>query len=140
MRLLDLVKPFTRYIPESEPPMKRQSFNERLSWTAWAVVVHMICMQVPLYGAGKHDLDSDSLSWLRVVLGASKGTMMDLGLAPIITAGMIMHFATASRIIQVNLRSKEDRELYQSALKVFALFIALVEAVVYLFQGQYGPV
>jgi protein transport protein SEC61 subunit alpha len=133
MRLLDIIRPFVSFLPESEAPLKRQSFNDRLSWTAWAVFVYMVCSQIPLYGAGKLELKEDSMNWLRVVLAASKGTMMDLGLGPVITAGMIMHFLTTTRTIEVNLRSKEERELYQSAVKVFSLFIAFVEAMIYLF-------
>jgi protein transport protein SEC61 subunit alpha len=48
---------------------------------------------------------------------------MELGLAPILTAGMIMQLMYNARMIDVNMRSKEDRELYQSAIKLFALVL-----------------
>ena len=43
-------------------------------------------------------------------------------------------------MIDVNMQSKEDRELYQAANKLFALLITFGEAVAYLLSGMYGPV
>jgi len=65
---------------------------------------------------------------------------MDLGLGPIITSGMLMHYLTKTRTIEVNMRNRETRELYQSALKIITICVAFVEALIYLFQGVYGPV
>jgi hypothetical protein len=65
---------------------------------------------------------------------------MELGLSPIITAGMLLQLLCGARMIEVNMRSKEDRELYQSALKFFSLLIASIQATAYLLSGMYGPV
>jgi protein transport protein SEC61 subunit alpha len=92
-----------------------------------------------LYGVVKQE-GSDPLQWLRVVLASNKGTVMELGMSPIITAGMIMQFLLGANKIDVNMRSKEDRELYQSALKVFAIFITFVQALAYCLAGMYGPI
>jgi len=55
---------------------------------------------------------ADPLYWLRVILASNKGTIMELGMSPIITSGMIMQLLVGAKMIDVNMQSKEDRELY----------------------------
>jgi protein transport protein SEC61 subunit alpha len=55
---------------------------------------------------------ADPLYWLRVILASNKGTIMELGMSPIITSGMIMQLLVGAKIIDVNMQSKEDRELF----------------------------
>merc|ERR1712167_407297 len=61
-------------------------------------------------------------------------------MSPIITSGMILQLLVGAKMIDVNMQSKEDRELYQAANKLFALLITFGEAVAYLLSGMYGPV
>lgn len=83
---------------------------------------------------------ADPLYWLRVILASNKGTIMELGMSPIITSGMIMQLLVGAKIIDVNMQSKEDRELYQASSKLFGLLITFGEALAYLLSGMYGPV
>ena len=76
--------------------------------------------------------------WLRVILASNKGTLMELGISPIITSGMIMQLLAGAKIIEVNQNSKEDRDLFQAAQKLFGLIITLGEALAYLLSGMYG--
>ena len=43
-------------------------------------------------------------------------------------------------MIDVNMQSKEDRELFHAAQKLFGLLITIGEAIAYLLSGMYGPV
>jgi protein transport protein SEC61 subunit alpha len=43
MRFLDLVRPVVNYLPEVEAPAKKQSFNDKMSWTAWTLFIYLIC-------------------------------------------------------------------------------------------------
>jgi protein transport protein SEC61 subunit alpha len=139
MRFLDLIRPVVNYLPEVEAPLKKQSFADKMSWTAWTLFIYLICCQIPLYGIHKQE-GADPLYWLRVILASNKGTIMELGMSPIITSGMILQLLVGAKMIDVNMQSKEDRELYQSASKLFALLITFGEALAYLLSGMYGPV
>lgn len=81
---------------------------------------------------------ADPLYWLRVILASNKGTLMELGISPIITSGMIMQLLAGAKIIEVNQNSKEDRELFQSAQKLFGIIITFGEALAYILSGSYG--
>ncbi len=86
-------------------------------------------------------LDSaDPLYWLRTILASNKGTLMELGLAPIVTAAVFMHLLTGTKVIDCNLGNKSDRELLQSAQKAIGIAVTLIQALAFLFCGMYGQV
>lgn len=43
---------------------------------------------MPLYGIVSSDT-SDPLYWLRMMLASNRGTLMELGITPIISSGMV---------------------------------------------------
>jgi len=59
----------------------------------------------------------DPLYWLRVILASNRGTLMELGISPIVTSGMIMQLLAGSKIIEVNKNNKEDKDLFEGATK-----------------------
>jgi len=83
---------------------------------------------------------ADPLYWLRVILASNKGTIMELGMSPIITSGMVMQLLVGAKMLDVNMNSSDDRKLFQSTQKLFGLLITLGEALAYLLSGMYGPV
>ena len=55
-----------------------------------------------------------SVCWLlwfrmRVILASNRGTLMELGISPIVTSGMVMQLLAGSKIIEVDQGLKEDR-------------------------------
>lgn len=91
-------------------------FKERLLWTIMALFIFLICCQIPLYGIVSSHA-SDPFYWMRVILASNRGTLMELGISPIVTSGMIMQLLAGSRIIDVDQSLKEDRELFNGAQK-----------------------
>merc|ERR1711968_425651 len=68
------------------------------------------------------------------------GTLMELGISPIITSGMVMQLLAGARLIEVNQSLKEDRALFAAAQKLFGILITIGEAVAYVGSGMYGQV
>lgn len=75
---------------------------------------------------------------MRVILASNRGTLMELGISPIITASMVMQLLAGSRIIEVNQNVKEDRALFSAAQKLLAILICFGEAIAYVGSGMYG--
>ena len=99
--------------------------------------IFLVCCQIPLYGIAPSK-STDPFYWMRVILASNRGTLMELGISPIITAGMVMQLLHGARIIEVNMQLKEDRALFQGAQKLFAILITLGEAIAYVASGMYG--
>ncbi|OLL25448.1 Protein transport protein SEC61 subunit alpha [Neolecta irregularis DAH-3] len=137
LRFLDLVRPFQPLLPEIQSPDRKVPFNQRMLWTAVTLLIFLVLSQVPLYGIVSSD-SSDPLYWMRMILASNRGTLMELGISPIVTSGMVIQLLAGSHMIDVNLDLKSDRELYQSAQKLFAMILSIGQATVYVLTGLYG--
>ncbi|KAJ3017877.1 UNVERIFIED_CONTAM: translocon subunit [Siphonaria sp. JEL0065] len=136
-RLLHLLKPFLAYMPEIEAPDRKIAFREKVMWTAITLFIFLVCSQIPLYGIMSSDT-SDPLYWMRVIMASNRGTLMELGITPIITSGMIMQLLAGAKLIEVDYSLKEDRALFGGAQKLFAMVIAVGQATVAVWSGVYG--
>ncbi len=71
---------------------------------------------MPLYGITK-TTGSDPFYWMRIILASNRGTLMELGISPIVTAGMVMQLLAGAKIIDINQNNKEDKALFNGAQK-----------------------
>ncbi|EFC48594.1 sec61-like protein [Naegleria gruberi] len=138
-RLLDLLRPAMAILPEVAKPSKTVKFQEKVLWTAVALFIYLVCCQIPVYGI-RNASSSDPLYWMRVILASNRGTLMELGISPVITAGLIIQLLSGARLIDVDENSQEDQILLNGAQKFFGLIMTIVEAVAYVASGMYGDV
>lgn len=108
-------------------------------WTVMSLFLFLVCCQIPLYGI-KSNSQADPFYWMRVILASNRGTLMELGISPIVTSGLVMQLLAGSRIISVDQSVREDRALFQGAQKLFGIVITIGEAVAYVLSGMYGEV
>ena len=113
--------------------------QEKVLWTAITLFIFLVCCQIPIYGC-KTNKSSDPFYWMRVLLASNRGTLMELGISPIITSGLVMQLLAGSKIIDVDQGLKEDRALFSGAQKLFGILITVGEAVAYVVSGMYGDV
>lgn len=138
-RLLNLVKPCMCVLPEVTTPDRKVPFREKILWTAISLFVFLVCCQIPLYGI-MTSKSADPFYWMRVILASNRGTLMELGISPIVTSGMVMQLLAGSKMIDVDQSLKEDRALFSGAQKLFGMLITIGEAVAYVVSGMYGDV
>eukprot|EP00598_Pedospumella_elongata_P013032 CAMPEP_0184992298 /NCGR_PEP_ID=MMETSP1098-20130426/40650_1 /TAXON_ID=89044 /ORGANISM="Spumella elongata, Strain CCAP 955/1" /LENGTH=461 /DNA_ID=CAMNT_0027517879 /DNA_START=185 /DNA_END=1570 /DNA_ORIENTATION=- len=124
-------------LPEVAAPDRKIPFREKALWTMVTLFIFLVCCQIPLYGV-VNSKSSDPFFWMRVILASNRGTLMELGISPIITAGLVMQLLAGSRIIEVNQSLKEDRALFAGAQKLFGILITIGEAIAYVVSGMYG--
>jgi len=136
-RFLSLFKPIGRVLPEIKKPERKVSFNEKLFWTALVLVIFLVMTEIPLYGVAKSA--SDNFGQLRVIFASNRGTLMELGIGPIVTAGLILQLLAGSSIIKCDMSNSEDRGLFTSASKVFTIVLTAIQAGAYILSGMYGP-
>lgn len=80
--------------------------------------------QIPLFGIMSSD-SADPFYWIRVILASNRGTLMELGISPIVTSGLIMQLLAGAKIIEVG-DTPKDRALFNGAQKckeVFSSFL-----------------
>jgi preprotein translocase SecY subunit len=93
--------------------------------------------QIPLYGV-TDDPQFDFLAFARVIFAAQQGTLMELGIGPIVTAGLLMQLLKGSDLIRLDFKNPDDRSLFTSATKLVTIIVIVAEGALYGFS-VYGP-
>ena len=94
---------------------------------------------IPLYGINIEE-GTDYFYWLRVILASERGTLAELGIGPIVTAGLIMQLLQGSELIEMDMADPVDRSLFTGAQKVLTVFLTIFQIIAYLYGGAFGPV
>lgn len=136
-RVLDLVRPFVPYLPEVIGPQRKIAFNQRVLWTVVVLLMFLVMSEIPLYGIVSSNT-SDPLMWLRMMLASNRGTLMELGITPIVSSGMVFQLLMGTGIVEINPEDRSDRELLQAAQKLLAVILSFGQATVYVLTGMYG--
>ncbi|KHG05744.1 Protein transport Sec61 subunit alpha [Gossypium arboreum] len=138
-RVLHLVRPFLSFLPEVQSADKKVPFREKVIYTVISLFIFLVCSQLPLYGIHS-TTGADPFYWMRVILASNRGTVMELGITPIVTSGLVIQLLAGSKIIEVDNNVREDRALLNGAQKLLGILIAIGEAVAYVLSGMYGSV
>lgn len=136
VKFLEILRPFISVLPEVSKPERRIQFREKVLWTAITLFIFLVCCQIPLFGIMSSD-SADPFYWMRVILASNRGTLMELGISPIVTSGLIMQLLAGAKIIEVG-ESVKDRALFNGAQKLFGMIITVGQSVVYVMTGMYG--
>lgn len=125
-------------LPEVAPPMQRKlSFKEKLKWTGIVLVLFFILGLVPLFGLGQNALQQ--FEYLSIILGAEFGSIISLGIGPIVTASIVLQLLNGSGIMRMDLTTSEGKRKFQGIQKLLSIFFILFEAGIYVFMGGLAP-
>ena len=125
-------------LPEVAKPMqKKLSFNEKLKWTLIVLVIFFVLGLIPLYGLGDNALSS--FQFLSIILGAEFGSIISLGIGPIVTASIVLQLLNGSGIWKFDLTTPEGKKGFQGTQKFLSIFFIIFESSIYVFLGGLAP-
>jgi len=125
-------------LPEVQSPtQKKLGFKEKLKWTLIILVLFFILGLVPLYGLGSNALQQ--FEFLSVILGASFGSIISLGIGPIVTGSIVLQLLQGSGLVKFDLTSHEGKQKYQGIQKLLSIFFVLFEGFIYVQMGGLRP-
>ncbi|VDB96762.1 unnamed protein product [Peniophora sp. CBMAI 1063] len=136
-RLLDAVRPLTFILPDVSSPGRQVPFNLKIMFTSLSALLFLWMSQIKPFGTLTVDTP-DPLYSVRGSIAASKGSLTELGVLPILTSGFTLQLLASARLIDVNFSLKEDRALFGFVQKVFAVVAAIVQATLIVLAGVYG--
>jgi len=137
IQVLKALKPMMTVIPEVQTPVKKVAFREKVLWTIITLLSFLVCCQIPLYGIRSNEA-SDPFYWSRVILASNRGSLMELGISPIVTSGLVMQLLAGARLLVVDQSNEEEKELFAGAQKLFGMLITIGQGIVYVYSGMYG--
>ena len=125
-------------LPEVAPPTeKRLGFKTKLKWTGIILLIYFVLKYIPLFGLGRNSLEQ--FQSLSIILGASFGSVISLGIGPIVTASIVLQLVNGSGLFKFDLNSHEGKSRFQGTQKLLAVFFVIFEAGIYVFMGGLTP-
>ena len=125
-------------LPEvAAPKQKRLSFKEKLKWTLITLILFFVLGLIPLYGLGQNALQQ--FEFLSVILGASFGSIISLGIGPIVTASIVLQLLNGSGIVKFDLTTHEGKQRFQGIQKILAILFIILEGFIYVGMGGLSP-
>ncbi|MEM7815726.1 MAG: preprotein translocase subunit SecY [Candidatus Aenigmatarchaeota archaeon] len=124
---------FLKRIPGVAGPLQRLTFRQKLKWTALTLLLYFMLAQITVYGIAQANFEN--LRFLEILLGSSFGSVMTLGIGPIVTASIILQLLVGSKVINWDLRTERGKILFQGTQKFLAIVFSFLEAGIYVMLG-----
>lgn len=135
--LLLFLAPVLQLMPSVPKAQKKIKLAQRLAYTGIALALYLCCTLMPLYGV-KRFSQSDAMYHLRVITASSRFTLMDLGISPIVSSGMILQFLSSFGLFKKDPKDQKSVALFDAAQKLAGLVMTAFQALSSLLSGQYG--
>jgi len=124
------IKDILLNLPEVKGPTeKRLEFKIKLKWTLIILISFFVLADIPLYGLAANALSR--FEYLAVILGTKFGSVISLGIGPIVMASIILQLLVGSKLLNLDLTTTDGKKYFQGLQKMLAVFFCLFEAVVY---------
>jgi preprotein translocase subunit SecY len=133
MGILHRFEPVLTRMPEVERPRYALTFKERLRWVGIVLLIYFLLKEVPIYGLSPTAIDY--FENIRAIIAGGFGSIISLGIGPIVTASIILQILIGGKLLDVDLSKPSDRVLYMGAQKALAVGFTIFEASVMVFMG-----
>lgn len=128
-----LIENISRYLPAVEKPTYKQTFNTKMKWTVVVLAMYFVLSYISIWGL--QQTSYEQFRFYEVVLGSKFGSLMTLGIGPIVTGGIILQLLVGSKIINWDTTKPEGREKFQAWNKFISVCFCFLMAVAYVLAG-----
>ncbi|MEW6069802.1 MAG: preprotein translocase subunit SecY [Candidatus Thermoplasmatota archaeon] len=126
--LLFKLKPLVERLPAVKRPEGHVHFKTKLLWTILILIFYFLLTNVMLYGLQPGPA-LDMFAGFRAIMAGESGSILHLGIGPIVTASIILQLFVGAKIIKLDLTKSEDKAIYQGTQKLLVIIMIFVEAI-----------
>lgn len=135
--MLEKLQPIFSLIPQVRSPIQRLSFRDKIKWTGIILILYFALTNINLFGLSANAVDQ--FGALRAVMAGSFGSIVTLGIGPIVSASIILQLLVGGKILKLDLSRHEDKAIFQGTQKLLAIIFTLFEAAVLVLAGAVPP-
>ncbi|ACV47965.1 MULTISPECIES: preprotein translocase subunit SecY [Halomicrobium] len=135
----DTAEPVLVRMPAVRRPEGHVPFKRKLAWTAGVLVLYFFLTNVMLFGL---DIGSDSapLGRFSSILASGQGSIMQLGIGPIVTASIVLQLLGGADLLGLDTQNNpRDQILYQGLQKLLVLVMIFLTGLPMVFAGGFLP-
>ncbi|HJJ82598.1 MAG TPA: preprotein translocase subunit SecY [Methanocorpusculum sp.] len=131
--LLDRMEPLLSRMPAVKPPEGHIHFKNKLMWTAAVLLLYFVLTNIPVFGLASGSVDI--FEYYRALLAGAQGTILHLGIGPIVTASIVLQLLRGADLIKINTSDQRGQVLYMGLQKLLIFVMIFIEALPNVFGG-----
>lgn len=121
-------------LPEVRPPTeKKVSFNVKLKWTLTILIAYFVLSNISVFGITTSALSR--FEYLAILLGTSFGSIISLGIGPIVMASIILQLLNGAGILKIDTSTSEGKKFFQGMQKLLTFAFVIFEALIYVLMN-----
>ncbi len=135
--LLDRLEPLLASMPAVKSPEGHVHFKNKLMWTLGVLVLYFVLTNIPVFG-----LDSSSQDiflYFRALLAGANGSIVHLGIGPIVTASIVLQLLKGADLIPIDTTEARGQVMYMGMQKMLIFVMIIIEAAPNLVGGFLRP-
>ncbi|WP_406658106.1 preprotein translocase subunit SecY [Methanolobus sp. ZRKC2] len=137
MSLKESLKPIFNRLPAVSSPEGHVHFKNKLTWTLGILVLYFALANVPLFGLSPDSIDL--FESYRAFFAGASGSLMLLGIGPIVTASIVLQLLVGADVIKLDMSNPEDQAFFQGAQKALVFVMIVLEALPQIAGGYIQP-
>ncbi|MFB6113391.1 MAG: preprotein translocase subunit SecY [Halodesulfurarchaeum sp.] len=134
----EAAEPYLTRMPSVERPEGHVPFKRKLTWTAVVLVLYFFLTNVYLWGLAQGG-GQDLFGQFRSLLAGGQGTILQLGIGPIVTASIVLQLLGGANLLGLDTSDPRDQMLYQGLQKLLVFVMIILTGVPMVFMGNYLP-
>jgi len=133
----EVAEPYLTRMPTVARPEGHVPFKRKLAWTGFILVVYFFLTNVSLWGLGANA--SDLFGQFRSLLAGGQGTVLQLGIGPIVTASIVLQLLGGANLLGLDTDDPRDQAIYQGLQKFLVLVMICLTGLPMVFLGGFLP-
>jgi len=125
------MEPIFARLPAVARPEKQVLFKNKLMWTLVILALYFVLSNIPLFGMSAESIDL--FAHYRAFFAGASGSLIVLGIGPIVTASIILQLLVGGDIIHLDLSDPRDQAYFQGAQKFLVFVMIILETLPQLF-------
>lgn len=124
-------------IPTVASPVHKLTFKEKAKWTLIILVMFFVLGSITIWG-----INPDAVAqfeFLEIVFGSKFGSLITLGIGPIVTSSIILQLIVGSGIIKWDQTTDEGKRKFSAAQKLMTIAFCFIQAMAYVVAGAVPP-
>jgi preprotein translocase subunit SecY len=130
-----------KYLPTVKKPVYKLSLNKKLMWTGIVMTVYFL-LSSQLFGSvyGVSPELSSQFQNIAMLFGSSFGTLMTVGIAPLVNSSIILQLLVGADIINWDMSDEEDKKKHEVTQQILAILFCFLMSFAFVLGGAVRPV
>nr|WP_320162559.1 preprotein translocase subunit SecY [uncultured Methanoregula sp.] len=135
--LLDRMEPLLAAMPAVKSPEGHVHFKNKILWTLGILILYFVLTNIPVFGLAPANQDLFA-AWRALLAGAS-GSIVHLGIGPIVTASIVLQLLKGADILHIDTSETRGQVMYMGLQKILIIVMIIIEAAPNLVGGFMTP-